>query len=205
MSKNSEAATSRAILTSSPGLYPAFSIASIITCIASSLVERFGANPPSSPTAVLRPMSFNTFLRLWNTSAPILRASLNVGAPTGIIINSCMSTVLSACEPPFNIFIIGVGSTLPFIPPRYWKSGSPRDSAAALAAAIDTPSIAFAPSFPLFGVPSSSIRKLSSPVWSNTSQPITSSAIISFTFSTALRVPLPRYLYLSPSLSSTAS
>ena len=180
-------------------------MASMITWIASSFVDRFGANPPSSPTAVFMPLPFSTLFRLWNTSAPILRASLNVGAPTGMIMNSWISTVLSAWEPPFKMFIIGVGSTLPFTPPRYWKSGRPTDSAAALATAIDTPRIAFAPSLPLFGVPSSSMRVLSRPTWSKASHPRIFSAMISFTFSTAFRVPLPRYLDLSPSRSSTAS
>ena len=71
----------------------------------------FGAKPPSSPTAVLRPLSCSTFLRLWNTSAPIRSASRNVGAPTGMIMNSWKSTVLSACLPPLRMFISGTGRT----------------------------------------------------------------------------------------------
>ena len=180
-------------------------MASMMTWIASSFVARFGANPPSSPTAVFIPLAFRTLFRLWNTSAPILSASLNVSAPTGMIMNSWKSTVLSAWEPPLRMFIIGVGRILPFTPPRYWKSGRPTESAAALATAMETPRIAFAPSLPLLGVPSRSIRYWSRPTWSNASHPMISSAMISLTFSTAFRVPLPRYLSLSPSLSSTAS
>jgi hypothetical protein len=51
-SKNSDAATSSASATSLPGLYPAFLIASTRTSRACSFDVRFGANPPSSPTAV---------------------------------------------------------------------------------------------------------------------------------------------------------
>ena len=35
-----------------PGVYPAFSIATTIDSSAARLLARFGANPPSSPTAV---------------------------------------------------------------------------------------------------------------------------------------------------------
>ena len=42
---------------SAPGVRPASSIASTSSCTASSLEPRSGANPPSSPTAVVRPRS----------------------------------------------------------------------------------------------------------------------------------------------------
>ncbi len=129
----------------------------------SSLVFKLGAKPPSSPTAVLYPFADNTDFKLWKISAHILKPSLKEDAPTGITINSCISTVLSACFPPFKMFIIGTGSIFAFTPPIYWYSGSPSCSAAALATAIDTPKIAFAPSFDLFSVPSSSIMRLSIP------------------------------------------
>ena len=57
----------------------------------------------------------------------------------------------------------------------------------------------------MLGVPSKSIINLSIATWSKASIPITASAIISFTFSTAFKTPLPKYLDLSPSLNSTAS
>ena len=63
-------------------------MASIIVCRASSLEFKLGANPPSSPTAVLYPFDFKTDFKLWKTSVPILRASLNEQAPAGITINS---------------------------------------------------------------------------------------------------------------------
>ena len=43
---------------------------------ASSVPFSAGAKPPSSPTAVDRPRSCSTFLRLWNTSAPMRRQYL---------------------------------------------------------------------------------------------------------------------------------
>ena len=122
---------------------------------AASLDSRSGANPPSSPTAVLRPRSCNVRLSAWKTSAPVRRASAKVGAPAGTTMNSWKSTALSACAPPLSTFIIGTGSTRAPAPPRWRHSGSPASAAAAFAAASDTPRIAFAPRRPLFGVPSS--------------------------------------------------
>src|SRR4029077_8922184 len=58
LSKNSLEAGSRAMLTCSPGLYPAAPIASSTIWIASSFDLQFGANPPSSPTAVEYPCFF---------------------------------------------------------------------------------------------------------------------------------------------------
>src|SRR5262252_1511321 len=107
---NSLTAGSSAIAICSPALYPAFSMASSITSIASTFDFKDGAKPPSSPTAVLYPRFFNTPFNVWNTSTPQRRASENEGAPTGITMNSWKSTLLSACAPPFRIFIIGVGS-----------------------------------------------------------------------------------------------
>ena len=46
-----------AILISSPGLYPAASIALTIYFNGSSLSFKLGANPPSSPTDVVNPLS----------------------------------------------------------------------------------------------------------------------------------------------------
>lgn len=76
--------------------------------------------------------------------------------------------------------------------------------AAAFAVASETARIAFAPSFDLFGVPSSSIIALSTPAWSLASIPTTRFAITSFTFATAFSTPLPWNLF-PPSLSSSAS
>ena len=48
--------------------------------------------------------------RAWKISAPARSASAKVGMPTGMTMNSCRSTLLSACAPPFRMFIIGTGS-----------------------------------------------------------------------------------------------
>ena len=50
-----------AIKISFPGSYPALVIASRITSIASAFDFKLGANPPSSPTPVEYPLSFNVF------------------------------------------------------------------------------------------------------------------------------------------------
>jgi len=56
------------------------------------------------------------------------------------------------------MFIIGTGKTFAFVPPIYLYKGIPSSLLAAFAQAIETPKIAFAPSFDLLGVPSSSIN-----------------------------------------------
>ena len=85
---------------------------------ASTLLPRFGAKPPSSPTDVLSFRSLSTFFRLWNTSTPQRRASLKHSNPSGITMNSCTSTELSACWPPLTMFIMGAGSRQAEVPPR---------------------------------------------------------------------------------------
>ena len=119
--------------------------------------------------------------------------------------NSWKSTVLVECAPPLRTFIIGVGRTWAFGPPRYWYNGRPTSSAAARAAAKETPKIALAPNLPLFGVPSRSIMVWSIRRCSVTSRPITALAISLFTWPTAFKTPLPPKRSLSPSRSSTAS
>ena len=118
-SKKELDAGSRAINTSFPALYPALSIAASITSTASSFDFKSGANPPSSPTAVESFFDLRILFKLWNISLPILSASLKLPAPIGIIINSCRSTLLSACSPPFSMFIIGMGRMFAFSPPIY--------------------------------------------------------------------------------------
>ena len=78
-------------------------------------------------------------------------------APTGTIINSCKSILLSACDPPLIIFIIGTGMTFALSPPKERYNEIPASFAAARAAAIDTASSALAPSRALFSVPSVAI------------------------------------------------
>ena len=111
-------AGSSAIATSSPGSYPAAAIPTISISRAASFDSRSGAKPPSSPTAVLRPRSCNSFLSAWKTSSPARSASEYAVKPTGTTMNSWKSTLLSAWAPPFSTFIIGTGSTCACSPPR---------------------------------------------------------------------------------------
>ena len=61
----------------------------------------------------------------------------------------------------------------------------------ARATAMETPRMAFAPSFPLLGVPSRSIIARSIWTWSTASIPRSAGPMASMTFCTALSVPLP--------------
>ena len=79
---------------------------------------------------------------------------MKLGAPAGIIMNSCTSTVFAACAPPFKIFIIGTGSLFPFTPPSKRYNGICNAVAAARTAAIETAKIAFSPRLDLSFVPS---------------------------------------------------
>ena len=115
--KNSVAAQSSATITSSPGLYPAFSIDCMIKSSASVVLAMFGAKPPSSPTEVASPLSCRPFFSVWKISDPQRTASNKVSAPTGTIMNSWKSIGLSACSPPLMMFIIGTGNTCAATPP----------------------------------------------------------------------------------------
>jgi hypothetical protein len=55
-----------------------------------------GANPPSSPTLVASPFSASSIFNALNISTPAQSASRNVVIDTGWIMNSCISTLLSA-------------------------------------------------------------------------------------------------------------
>jgi hypothetical protein len=77
-----------------------------------------GAKPPSSPTAVESFLSLSTFLSAWNVSTPARRASSKVSKPSGITMNSCTSSGLSAWAPPLMMFIIGAGRSRAVAPPR---------------------------------------------------------------------------------------
>ena len=101
-------------------------IASIINSRGSVFPSlQLGANPPSSPTPVSYPLAFKTLFKAWNVSTPALKASLKVLNPAGIIKNSWKSTVESAWAPPLTTFIIGVGKTFAFTPPKYLYNGIP--------------------------------------------------------------------------------
>ena len=68
-----------------------------------------------SSTAVSR--SWQSFFRAWYVSAPQRSASVKLAAPTGMIMNSWKSTLLSAWAPPLRTFIIGTGRTWALAPP----------------------------------------------------------------------------------------
>ena len=163
---------------------------------ASSFEPKFGAKPPSSPTAVFKPFAFKTFFKLWKISAPIRRASLKFAAPTGCTINSWISMLLSACSPPLMIFIIGTGIEYwPGVPLRLAicsYKGIPVAIASALATAKETARIAFAPNTSLFSVPSKSIITWSMLAWSAASKPINAGVILSLIAATAFNTPLPK-------------
>src|SRR6266704_6014445 len=119
--------------------------------------------------------------------------------------NSWKSREFSACRPPLMTFIMGTGSRYDDAPPRYWYSGMPMAEAVARAAAIETPSMALAPSFDLFSVPSSAINAASTVSCGVASERSRRSRIAVLTFEMALRTPLPPYRATSPSRSSRAS
>ena len=99
---------------------------------------------------------------------------------------------LSACDPPFRIFIIGTGKIVALGPPIYLNKLKFDSNAAAFASARDTPKIAFAPRFDLLSVPSNFIIALSIPSWSKISLPCNASFKIEFTFFTAFKTPFPK-------------
>src|SRR5262245_21381114 len=70
---------------------------------------------------------------------------------------------------------------------------------------MEAPRMALAPSLLLLAVPSRVSMAWSTPTWSYGSRPARTGAMCFWTFSTACRTPLPPYLFLSPSRSSTAS
>ena len=93
-------------------------MACMTTSSAASFDGSIGAKPPSSPTAVERPILLSTFFSAWNTSTPMRSPSGKVSAPIGTTMNSCASTLFDAWAPPFRMFIIGTGSTRAIGPPR---------------------------------------------------------------------------------------
>jgi len=58
-------APSMARTMSSPGRYPAFSMALRMASTASAFFLKAGAKPPSSPTPVVRPPLLRILLRTW--------------------------------------------------------------------------------------------------------------------------------------------
>ena len=86
---------------------------------------------------------------------------------------------------------MGTGSTTAFAPPRYRYSSICRLPAAARAQARDTASVALAPRFPLFPLPSVSRIRLSSSCCPHTGIPRSARSSASFTLRTARSTLLP--------------
>src|SRR3546814_13352406 len=82
--KNSVAAQSSASTTSVPSLKPAWSTDAAMKSSAARVEARFGAKPPSSPTAVARPFADRPFFSVWKISLPQRTASAMLPAPTEI-------------------------------------------------------------------------------------------------------------------------
>ncbi|CRH59423.1 Uncharacterised protein [Chlamydia trachomatis] len=170
---------------------PAVSIAVKSRSRASALEARLGANPPSSPTPVASCRFCKIFFKALKTSAPIRTASFREGALIGRIINSWNWRPFVACIPPLMRFIIGQGSTCEKDPPRYRYKGLCKVFAAAFANARETPRIALAPNFSLFGVPSASIIIASAVIWSNTLNPCKAGTSTFSTLEMACKTPFP--------------
>mmetsp|Transcript_21344 Transcript_21344/g.49581 ORF Transcript_21344/g.49581 Transcript_21344/m.49581 type:complete len:235 (-) Transcript_21344:3154-3858(-) len=214
--KNSEAATSVPNRTFSA--CPLCFTASIRTSNASVLSCTGGAKPPSSPTlqASCPYFFFSTDFNVWYTSAPMFIASRNVVAPTGRIMNSWQAKRFPAWEPPLITLKDGTGkrkssSGWPARAAMCWNNRRPAAAAPARQTAMETASIALAPSF-AFDQPHSffdpsivSTMSLSIMLCCVASRPISFGAIKSFTLATAFSTPFPRALFLSPSRSSKAS
>jgi len=82
--------------------------ASKIRWIAASFEGNRGANPPSSPTDVVMPSFFRIAFKLWKISVPQRSASAKLSKPYGHDHELLHSRPLSACMPPFTMFISGV-------------------------------------------------------------------------------------------------
>ena len=130
--------------------------------------------------------------------------------------NSCIASLLPAWLPPLMMLNAGTGMHI-------WSVGLPASCAIclysgvffapapALHTAIETARIALAPSLDFdqphsFLLPSSSCTIFSSIAFcSDGAMPTSAGPMMVLTFSTALETPLPMYLALSPSRSSSAS
>ena len=120
--------------------------------------------------------------------------------------NSCRSIEFWACAPPLITFIIGTGSVARLLAaePAVERDARPRPRPPSRRRA-STPRIAFAPSRPLFGVPSSSISALVERALVGRVEPGDARRRSRrSTFATACVTPLPPYA-APPSRSSTAS
>ena len=159
--KNSVDATSKDKRISSLIFKPAFSTALKIISITSAELFTLGAKPPSSPTFVFKFFDFKIDFNEWKISQPKRKASEKLVAPTGAIINSWISTSLSACEPPLTIFIIGTGNKYSSLFDINLKKSFEEWLDKLFAKAKLAARVALAPILDLFSVPSNSKIALS--------------------------------------------
>ena len=89
-----------------------------MTSTAASFEASDGAKPPSSPWPVAKPSSWRIERSASKISAPARSASLKVGTPTGMTMNSWKSVESWACLPPLRMLNIGTGSVRAPAPPR---------------------------------------------------------------------------------------
>ena len=106
--------------------------------------------------------------------------------------NSWKSSAFAACAPPLSTLKCGTG--IRGVTPSgasHRHSGVPAVAARARASAIEVPTVALAPSRPLFAVPSRSIIAWSASASEVQDRPRSRPAISVFTAPTAPRTPLP--------------
>ena len=159
--------------------------------MAASFEASDGAKPPSSPWPVA-----------WPSSWRIARSAAKISEPA----RSASREGRDADRHDHELLEVGrvLGVLAAVEDVEHRDRQGPRADAAEVAVerqvvrgrggvrvASDTPRIAFAPSSPLFGVPSSSISRRSMPAWSAASEPASAGAMRSMTLATALRTPLP--------------
>mmetsp|Transcript_27075 Transcript_27075/g.65322 ORF Transcript_27075/g.65322 Transcript_27075/m.65322 type:complete len:213 (-) Transcript_27075:181-819(-) len=170
----------------------------------SSFARMLGANPPSSPTlhASCPYFFLITAFRWWYTSEPIFMASVKLSAPTGRIMNSCIASLLPACEPPLMMLKAGTGRyissvELPARSAMCLYRGVFFAAAPALHTAIETARMAFAPTFFLHHPHSFCVPSISSTIFLSItdclvqSMPMSAGPMMVLMFSTAVFTPLP--------------
>ena len=152
---------------SAPGLKPAALIAATTKSSASRVEARFGAKPPSSPTAVLWPAALSALFSAWKISGALAQGFREIWCADRSDHEFLEVDGVVGMRPAIQDVHHGHGQQRCLR--RRRDSGRAADRwsrAAALAVASDTPRMALAPSRFLLSVPSSSQRRRSMPRWS---------------------------------------
>ena len=130
--------------------------------MASAWLPRLGAKPPSSPTGRREALLVEQLLQcVEDLGAAARRFAERRHADRHDHEFPWMSRLLLACAPPLMMFIIGTGMDIGPGAAEIAVERQAGSSAAALATAIETASMALAPRRDLLSVPSRSIRVLS--------------------------------------------